>query len=103
MMLDITLQQQLTQDFESYMQKFYAQHRRFSLMDFGTFAATILNHYSHNRILPADQRHDAAYYLTTLYNKGIGNRIVEEHLQEIATMLTQDSTTDFQVMQLLFS
>ena len=103
MMIDITLKQQLTADFEKYMQKFYAQHRRFSLEDFGTFAATILNHYGHNSLLPGDQRQDAAYYLTTLYNKGIGNRIVEEHLQAIAQMLAQDTTVDFQVMQVLFS
>lgn len=100
--MNITAKQQLTADFEQYMQRFYATHRRFSLEDFGTFAATIINHYSHNRILSADERREAAYYLTTLYNRGIGNRIVEEHLQAIATMLEQDATVDFQVMQVLF-
>ena len=101
--MDYTLRQQLTDDFELYMRKFYAQHKRFSLEDFGTFAATLLNLYGHNQILKIDQRLEAAYFLTTLYNKGIGNRIIEEHLQSIAKMLHDDTTVDFQVMQIMFS
>ncbi len=100
--MDYTLKQQLTADFELYMHKFYAQHKRFSLEDFGTFAATILNHYGHNQVLKINERLEAAYFLTTLYNKGIGNRIIEEHLQSIAKMLYNDSTVDFQVMQVMF-
>ena len=102
-MIDITVKKQLTDDFEKYMTKFYAEHRRFSLEDFGLFAATMLNHYSHNRIIAGEDRKDAAYFLTTLYNKGIGNRIIEEHLQSIAQMIEQDPSVDFQVMQILFS
>ena len=100
--MEYTLKNQLLEDFELYMQRFYAQHNRFTLEDFGTFAATILNHYGHNQVIQPDERLEAAYFLTTLYNKGIGNRIVEEHLQAIAKMLYEDTTVDFQVMQLMF-
>lgn len=94
---------QLQQDFESYMHKFYAVHKRFNLEDFGVFVTTLLNHYVNNHVIELKDKKEAAYFMTSLYNKGIGNRITEEHLQAIAQTIAQDYTVDFAVIQFLFT
>lgn len=101
--MDITIQNQLLQDFETYMGRYYAAFQRFGLEDFGNFSSTIINYYVNNRLIPISNKKDAAYYLTTLYNKGIGNRITEEHLQMIAETIAADSNVDFEVVKLLFN
>lgn len=101
-MLDFDVKQQLENDFEQYMRKFYASFKRFSLEDFGTFASTVINYYVQNRVVEVPDRSETAYFLTSLYNKGMGNRITEEHLQLISTSIANDYTIDFNVIKLLF-
>lgn len=99
--MNAILKKQLEQQFESYMFDFYNQFKRFSLEDFGSFATTLLNYYiTSNRMEPTDKP-KAAYYLATLYNKGIGNRITEEHLQLISKTITAEYSIDFMVVQRL--
>ncbi|WP_164112541.1 MULTISPECIES: hypothetical protein [Sphingobacterium] len=100
--MDILLKKKLEEAFESYMYSFYTEFKRFSLEDFGTFATTVLNCYINNKSIEADDKSEAAYYLTSLYNKGIGNRITEEHLQIITKSIVEDYSIDFIVAQRLF-
>lgn len=101
--MDVAIQKQLESDFESYMFKFFNEYNRFSLEDFGGFATTLLNYYVNNNIVLSLDKHEAAYFLTTLYNKGIGNRIIEKHLQEIAKSISSDYSIDFTIVQRIFS
>ncbi len=99
--MDILIKKQLEQEFETYMFGFFNEFKRFSIEDFGSFAATLLNFYISNNRMSQSDKPEAAYYLTTLYNKGIGNRIIEEHLQVISKAITDDSSIDFMVSQRL--
>lgn len=99
--MDILVRKQLEQEFELYMYGLFNESKRFSLEDFGSFATTVLNYYiSNNRMVESDKI-EAAYYLTSLYNKGIGNRITEDHLQLISKTIADDSSVDFIVLQRL--
>ena len=100
--MDFEITKQLEHDFELYMIKFYNKFNRFNLEDFGNFASTILNYNVQNHQIDPKIKQAYAYYLTTLYNKGIGNRITEEHLQIIAQTIAADSVVDFNVVQELF-
>lgn len=100
--MTVEISQQLEQDFETYMHKFYIEHKRFSLEDFSIFSTTLLNYYANNKVITSSEKKEAAYFLTTLYNKGIGNRITEEHLQLIAQTIATDFTIDFTVIKRLF-
>ena len=101
-MIDFDISKQLEIDFERYMFKFYMKYQRFSIEDFGKFASSILNYNVQNHLIDAKIKKEYAYFLTTLYNKGIGNRITEEHLQVIAEAISSDSSVDFTVIQELF-
>lgn len=100
--MDQTIKNLLTQDFERYMTNFYTSFNRFTLEDFGLFASTILNYYVNNKVIDLEDKKLASYYLTTLYNKGIGNRITEEHLEIIAETISRDTNIDFTVIKNLF-
>lgn len=100
--MDKQIEIQLKKDFEKYMLSFYNEFKRFSLEDFGLFATTVVNYYINNKAIPLENRQDAAYFLTSLYNKGIGSRITEEHLQQISKAIASDFTIDFTVVQRVF-
>ncbi|WP_190301326.1 hypothetical protein [Sphingobacterium litopenaei] len=102
-MMDFEVSKQLENDFEKYMFKFYAKFKRFSIEDFGAFAATLINYNVQNHLIDAKTKQEYAYFLTSLYNKGIGNRITEEHLQFISQAIASDSSVDFNIVQEIFS
>lgn len=101
--MEIDVKLQLEKDFETCMHSYFNEFKRFSLEDFSAFSATILNYYINNHIIDQVQKQSAAYYLTTLYNKGIGNRIIEEHLQLISQNIAADFSVDFNVVKRLFA
>lgn len=101
-MIDFEISKQLEKDFETYMLKFYTKHQRFSIEDFGNFASSIINYNVQNHAIDPKIKKEYAYFLTSLYNKGIGNRITEEHLQTIAEAISSDSSVNFAVIQELF-
>ena len=102
-MIEFTIQQQLEKDFERYMLKFYTKFKRFSFEDFGKFATTIINYNMQNHLIDQSQKNEYAYFLTTLFNKGMGNRISEEHLQLMAQAIAADTSVDFNVINELFA
>lgn len=85
--------------FEKYMRMFYQENGRFSFIDFVDFAVTLLNYQINSQALEPNAKREAAYYLATLYNKGMGNRIVEDDLQKITDMIVQDYALDMQILQ----
>lgn len=88
----------LKQSFEAYMRVFYQEHGRFDFNDFVDFAVTLLNYKVNAQVIAVQEKHEAAYYLTTLYNRGVGNRIVEADLQKITDMITADYALDMQIL-----
>ena len=82
-----------------YMRSFFQERGRFDLNDFADFAVTLLNYKVNAQIIPPHEKKEAAYYLATLYNRGMGNRIVESDLQQIAEMITTDYALDMQILQ----
>ena len=101
-MIDFETSNLLARDFEKYMLMFYTKHKRFTLEDFGSFASTVLNFSVQNQQINSGLKKEYAYFLTTLYNKGMGNRIIEEHLQVIAQAIAADSSIDFSIIQDLY-
>lgn len=89
----------LKQSFEAYMRVFYQEHGRFAFNDFVDFAVTLLNYNINAQIISAQDKREAAYYLTTLYNRGMGNRITEADLQRITDMIVTDYALDMQILQ----
>jgi len=100
--MNFELKNILERDFETYMFRFYAEFKRFTLEDLSVFCSTVLNYYVSNTVLELSKKKEAAYYLVTLYNKGIGNRITEEHLQLIAHTIASSEEVDFSVVRRLF-
>lgn len=101
-MMNIEVSKQLQEDFERYMIQFLARHQRFTFEDFGNFAVTLLNYNVNNHIIDLKLKKQYAYFLTSLYNKGIGNRITEEDLQEIAHVIATDHRVDFNIINELY-
>lgn len=99
----IEINKQLEKDFEAYMLKFYNEFKRFSMEDFAAFSSTLLNYYVSNSVIDIHKKQEAAYFLTKLFNKGMGNRITEEHLQIIAQTITADHNVDFTIVNRIFS
>jgi hypothetical protein len=85
--------------FEKYMRAFYHEHGRFTINDFVDFAVTLLNYEINSQIRDAKTKKDAAYYLATLYNQGMGNRIEEDDLQSIAKFIYDDYSLDFEILE----
>lgn len=88
----------LKRDFDKYMLDFYQVHKRFTFEEFGDFATTLLNYYVNAQIIDPQYKMEAAYYLTTLYNRGIGNRITEQDMSTIARVIAQDHSLDMRVL-----
>lgn len=101
-MMNIEVSKQLQEDFEKYMVHFYSLHQRFSLEDFGDFAVSVINYNVDNHSIDPQLKKQYAYFLASLYNKGIGNRITEEHLQKIAEVIAADYRVDFNIINQLY-
>ena len=99
--MTVEIKQQLEGDFETYMFKFYNEFKHFRLEDFSNFSTTLLNYYVNNKVIAMEDKKESAYYLTTLFNKGMGNRITEEHVHLIAQTISADYTIDFTVVKRL--
>ncbi len=95
-MLDRTT---LKRDFNKYVLDFYQVHKHFTFEEFGDFATTLLNYYVNAQIIESQDKMDAAYYLTTLYNKGMGNRITEDDMTTIARVIARDYSFNMQVLE----
>jgi len=95
--------ERLTRDYNTYMLDFYQVHKRFTFEEFGDFATTLLNYYVNAQIITPKEKFEAAYYLTTLYNKGMGNRITEQDMQTIARVITNDYSLNIQLLDKILS
>lgn len=101
--MDFEIEGVLKSDFEKYMYLYFNEFKRFNLEDFVDFSVTLLNHYVGNQAIAIDDKKEAAYYLCTLYNKGLGNKITEEHLQLIAQTIASDYSVKFDIIKRLFN
>ncbi len=89
-------------DFEKFVKYQMKAFGSFDFQRFGHYAASILNFYVGSSLLLLEEKLDAAWFLTTLYNKGMRNRISDEDMREMAAIFSKDPTLDYSVIQPVF-
>jgi hypothetical protein len=92
----------LRSDFEKMMRYCLQKNGDFGFNVFGDYAVSVLNFYVGSGILSLDQKREAALFLANLYNGGIRNAISPEDLEEIADVLKQDATLNYQLLAPIF-
>ncbi|MDR0263202.1 MAG: hypothetical protein LBJ04_08235 [Sphingobacterium sp.] len=92
----------LRADFEKMMRYCLQKNGDFGFNMFGEYAVSVLNFYVGSGILSLDQKREAALFLANLYNAGIRNAISPEDLEEIADVLKQDATLNYQLLAPIF-
>lgn len=97
-----TTKETLRSDFEKMMRHALQKNGDFGFHIFGDYAASVLNFYVGSSILGLAEKRDAALFLASLYNAGIKNVINQQDLQEIADVLAQDPTLNYQVLAPIF-
>lgn len=97
-----TTKETLRSDFEKMMRHTLQKNGDFGFHLFGDFAVSALNFYVGSSILTPQEKREAALFLATLYNAGIKNAIDPADLNEIADVLAQDSTLNYQVIAPIF-
>lgn len=99
----MTTQQQemIIRDFEKYMHYTTQYNIPFTLERFVTFATSLVNFYSGSSLIT--DRKESALLLSRSFNKGIGNRITQEDLDQIADLIISDPTVDYSILNLIFS
>ncbi|CAM3482256.1 hypothetical protein SPPR111872_02735 [Sphingobacterium prati] len=97
-----TTKEILRSDFEKMMRHALQKNGDFGFHIFGDYAASVLNFYVGSAILALVEKREAALFLASLYNAGIKNAINQQDLQEIADVLAQDPTLNYQVLAPIF-
>ena len=93
----------LRSDFEKMMRYCIQTGGDFGFNLFGEYAVSALNFYVGSSILTISEKHEAALFLATLYNAGIRNVISDKDLQEIADVIAQDATLNYQLLTPTFN
>ncbi|WP_286752000.1 MULTISPECIES: hypothetical protein [Sphingobacterium] len=93
----------LRSDFEKMMLYCLQKNGDFGFNLFGEYAVSVLNFYVGSSILPLNEKREAAFFLTNLYNAGIRNAITPEDIEEIADVLSQDKTLNYQLLAPIFN
>ncbi|WP_343565893.1 hypothetical protein [Sphingobacterium sp.] len=97
-----TTKDTLRSDFEKMMRYSLQKNGDFGFNIFGDYATSVLNFYVGSSILALTEKRDAALFLANLYNAGIKHAIDQQDLQEIADVLAQDPTLNYQVLAPIF-
>ncbi|WON93371.1 MULTISPECIES: hypothetical protein [unclassified Sphingobacterium] len=100
--MNTAIKDTLRSDFEKMMRYCLQKNGDFGFNLFGDYAVSALNFYVGSSILPPNEKREAALFLADLYNAGIRNAISPEDLQEIADVLTQDATLNYQLLAPIF-
>lgn len=101
----MTVQQKkmIIQDFEKYMRYTLQRNIPFTLENFAAFATSLVNFYSGSNLISTAERRETALILSSSFNAGIGNRIPQEDLGQIADLIISDSTIDYSILNPIFS
>ncbi|PRD47135.1 hypothetical protein [Sphingobacterium haloxyli] len=101
----MTLQQNemIVQDFEKYMRDTLQRNIPFTLENFTAFATSLINFYGGSNLISTSERREAALVLVRSFNAGVGNRITQEDLGQIADLIISDSTIDYSLLNPIFS
>lgn len=97
------MKETLRSDFEKMMRYCIQTNGDFGFNLFGEYAVSALNFYVGSSILTISQKREAALFLANLYNAGIRNVISDKDLQEIADVIAQDATLNYQLLAPLFN
>lgn len=97
------MKETLRSDFEKMMRYCIQTNGDFGFNLFGEYAVSALNFYVGSSILTISEKHEAALFLANLYNAGIRNVISDKDLQEIADVIAQDATLNYQLLAPLFN
>ncbi|PRD56369.1 hypothetical protein [Sphingobacterium gobiense] len=101
----MTLQQKqmIVQDFEKYMRYTLQRNIPFTLESFAAFATSLINFYGGSNLIATSERREAALILVGSFNAGVGNRITQEDLNQIADLIVSESTIDYSILNPIFS
>lgn len=100
--MEAKLHQTIQTDFEKFVQFRLKQYLGVDFAVFGEYATSVLNFYVGSKLLSNEDKMEAAYFLTQLFNKGLGNKISAEDMIEIAAALIQDATLDYSILHPIF-
>lgn len=100
----MTVQQKemIVRDFEKYMQHTSQCNIPFTLERFAAFATSLINFYNGSNLISILERKETALLLSNSFNAGMGNRITQEDLNQIADLIISDSTIDYSILNPIF-
>ncbi|MBD1421403.1 hypothetical protein [Sphingobacterium chuzhouense] len=100
----MTVQQKemIVRDFEKYMQHTSQRNIPFTLESFAAFATSLINFYNGSNLISIPERKETALLLSNSFNAGMGNRITQEDLNQIADLIISDSTIDYSILNPIF-
>ncbi|GEM69596.1 hypothetical protein SMI01S_32020 [Sphingobacterium mizutaii NBRC 14946 = DSM 11724] len=101
-MLTETQQDMINGDFEKFFKDLKSKGKTLDFELFGDYAASILNFYVGSSLLTNQEKAESALLLVRLFNAGLGNVISAADQQEIATVIQQDPTLNYSIIQPVF-
>ena len=101
--MDSQIKDTIKRDFERFTKYSIAKGNAVGFELFGDYAVSALNFYVGSNVFPLSEKLEAAFYLTQLFNTGMGNRISAEDMQEISIALTEDATLDYSILKPIFN
>ena len=102
-MLTETQQDMIKGDFEKFFKDLKSKSKTLDFELFGDYSASILNFYIGSSLLTNHDKAEGALLLIRLFNAGLGNVISAADQQEIATVIQQDQTLNYAIIQPVFN
>ncbi|SMG29406.1 hypothetical protein [Sphingobacterium psychroaquaticum] len=101
----MTTQQQemIIGDFERYMRYLTQQQEVFTFDKFIALATSLVNFYEGSNLITIPERVETASLLLKAFNAGIGNRITDSDLTEIAHLIISETTIDYSILNIIFA
>lgn len=101
-MMTNEMKKMIVSDFEKLMRYTVQQNILFTIDTFITYSVSLVNFYTGSKLITEQERYMTAMQLTERFNAGIGNRITDKDLQEIANLITSDPTLDYSILNPIF-
>lgn len=100
--MNAELKNKLQEDFEKYMCHSLSATGNFSLLDFVSFASTVINFTFPQDTSSKVEKVEAGRYLINLYNGGLKNKIDHADIHNLVEIIVSDPNVDFSIVNLLY-
>ncbi|NGM63769.1 hypothetical protein [Sphingobacterium sp. SGR-19] len=101
--MTVRQKEMIVQDFEKYMRHVVRSSTPFTVVNFAAFATSLVNFYNGSNLISTNDRKEAALLLSNCFNSGMGNRITQEDLNQIADLIVSEFTVDYSILNPIFS